>query len=87
MISAELGLRLDVAPDIVLEKRFHASSPAYENTKYGTPPLGRSATRPKTKLNSPAVTSGPAKIQSVPSTVWRYRTVMSRRPSSTTRCG
>ena len=61
-------------------------SPAYEKAKYGTPPLGKSATRPNTKVNSPAVTSVPAKIQIVPRIVWRYRTVMSRRPSSTISC-
>ncbi len=49
----------------------HASMPANENTKYGTPSLDRSAICPNTTEKMPALSSGCSTTQITPSAVCR----------------
>jgi len=77
--KAEFDVRLPTAPVTEFEKTFQASRPAKVKGKYGTPPDGRRATRPNTKLSKAAEMIGEITSQIEPMTVCRYITVMFRR--------
>src|ERR1700677_1054044 len=51
--------------------KLYGSSPENTTSRYGTPPLGRWATWPSTRVNTRAVSRGWRTTQTTPSNVWR----------------